>query len=198
MPAPSFDEYGTLPGNLVNPAKQVKQFSDYFVDPESQQFRWQEFKDSIDNRPDTDMVIEQYDNNTIVQQDVALEEVIEKVGDLLGKIAGAFFDKDAIIETLVNSFTGLKEKEDSGVAHYDEQGGGTAFTYRVLFKVPNEHIPTDFYALVSTVKLAAADIDSKESWFGLVKDSRQGFSAEVEAMKLACNENFQAGTQPSS
>ncbi|CCO34671.1 hypothetical protein BN14_08776 [Rhizoctonia solani AG-1 IB] len=144
------------------------------------------------------MIIESYDNNGIARQNVTLEVVFNKVGNLLGPTAGVAFDKDAMTEKLINSFTGLQEKEDLGVAHYDEQGGGTVFTYLVLFEVPNPHVPSDFYTLVSTVKLMAADISSKESWFGPEKNNRQDFSAEVEVMKLACNENFQADPWPSS
>ncbi|CCO34669.1 hypothetical protein BN14_08774 [Rhizoctonia solani AG-1 IB] len=191
-----FDEYGSLPGHLVNPAKQVMKFTGYFLDVQTQRFNWSAYKDSIDNRPDTDMVIEQYEDNSIAQQDVSLEVMVDKVGDVLRRVGGVEFDKHAMTEKITDSFTGLQEKEDSGFAHYDKQGGGTAFTYRVMFAVPNPHIPSDFYALVSTVKLMATDINSKEAWFGLDKNSRQNFSAEVDAMKLVCNEDFIAGPRP--
>ncbi|CUA67914.1 hypothetical protein RSOLAG22IIIB_07602 [Rhizoctonia solani] len=192
---PVFDEYGTLPGHLVNPAKQAMKFTGYFLDVETQRFNWPAYKDAIDSRPDTDMVIEQYENNTIAQQDNTVEIMVEKIGNFFSKIGGAAFDKEAMTERVTNAFTSLKEQEENGFAWYEKVGNNTSFTYRILFAVPNENIKEDFYCLVNTVKLTA-DILDKSTWFGLVKTSRHNFSAEVDTMKLACNENFQAGPKP--
>ncbi|CUA74235.1 hypothetical protein RSOLAG22IIIB_05464 [Rhizoctonia solani] len=192
---PVFDEYGTLPGQLIDPAKQVMKFTGYFLDVQSQRFNWSAYKDAIDARPDTNLVIEQYENNTIAQQDNTVEIMVDKIGDFLKRIAGAVFDRDAMVERVTNAFTSLKEQEENGFAWYEKKGNNTSFTYRILFAVPNEHIKEDFYALVSTIKLEA-DILDKSTWFGLVKTSRHNFSAEVDTMKLACNENFQAGPKP--
>ncbi|KAF8688573.1 hypothetical protein RHS03_09457, partial [Rhizoctonia solani] len=193
--APVFDQYGTLPGNLVDPAKQVLKFSGYFLNGDTQQLDWVGLKDAIDNRPDTDLVIEQYDNNQLAQQSTSLQNVAEKTADFLGKVGSASFDKYMFSEVLQTGFTSLEEKEDSGFAHYEEEGDKSAFTYRLVFVTPNPDIPSDFYALVVTHKLIA-DITEKSDWFGLGPDSTQNFSAEVNAMKLACTENFVAGPKP--
>ncbi|KAH7337794.1 delta-endotoxin CytB [Rhizoctonia solani] len=193
--APVFDQYGSLPGNLVPPSKQAMKFAGYFLDVGTQQFNWVAYKDAIDNRPDTDMIIEQYENNRIAQQENTVEDMCNKTGDFLAKVGGPVFDKDAMVERVTNAFTGLQQQEDSGCAWYQEEGDNTAVTYRIIITVPNKHLPSDFYSLVSTIKLRG-DLSSKSAWFGLDRSSRHNFSAEVDVMKLAVNENFVAGPKP--
>ncbi|EUC60562.1 hypothetical protein RSOL_352310 [Rhizoctonia solani AG-3 Rhs1AP] len=193
--APVFDQYGTLPGHLQNPAKQVMKYCGYFLNVETQSFNWQAFKDAIDMRPDVDMVIEQYDYNKIIQQENTVDVMVDKIADLLMKVASVIIDKVALAEIILNAFTSLEQKEDSGFAWYEKEGNNTAFTYRLLFAVVNEHVPDDFYTLVTTIKLVA-DIKDKQSWFGLVKTTRKNFSAECTTMRLACSKNFIAGPRP--
>ncbi|KAL5639556.1 hypothetical protein ACGC1H_006249 [Rhizoctonia solani] len=153
------------------------------------------FKDAIDNRPDVSMVIEQYDYNKIVQQENTTEIMVDKIADLLMKVASVLIDKVALAEIVLNAFTSLEQKEDSGFAWYDKEGSNTAFTYRLLFAVVNENVPDDFYCLVTTIKLVA-DFKDKQSWFGLVKTTRKNFSAELNTMRLACSKDFIAGPKP--
>ncbi|EUC60556.1 hypothetical protein RSOL_352250 [Rhizoctonia solani AG-3 Rhs1AP] len=194
---PVFDEYGTLPGNLQTPAKLVMKYTGWFLDVKTQVFNWAAYKDAIDNRPDVDLVIEQYDSNKIVQQDNTVDIMVNKIGDLIAKVAGGVFDKGAMTERVKNAFTSLETQENNGFASWSSESSGnnTAFTYRILFAVPNAHVPTDFYACVSTVKLVA-DIYEKKTWWGLQKTSRHNFSAQVDTMKLACSQNFQPGPRP--
>ncbi|KAF8752278.1 hypothetical protein RHS01_07742 [Rhizoctonia solani] len=172
-----FDEFGTLPGHLLNSGQQALKFFGYFLNGNTQQLNWARLKDAIDDRPDTDMVIEQYENNQLAQESTSLQTVAEKTAQFLGKVGSGLFDKDSLSDIIQAGFTRLEQKEDSGFAHYEKEGDKSAFTYRLVFAVPNPHIP-------------------KSDWFGLGPDSTQNFSAEVNAMKLACNENFVAGPKP--
>ncbi|KDN42554.1 hypothetical protein RSAG8_06697, partial [Rhizoctonia solani AG-8 WAC10335] len=195
--APVFDEYGALPGHLQNPAKQVMKFTGFFLIVESQQFNWAAYKAAIDNRPDVNLVIEAYESNKIVQQTNTVSTMVDKIADLLWKVASSGFDKDAMTERVSNAFTSLETQENSGFASWstESSGSNTAFTYRVLFAVPNKHVDTDFYALVTTIKLVA-DIYDKSTWWGLSKTSRHNFSAQVDTIRLACSKDFIAGPRP--
>ncbi|KDN40803.1 hypothetical protein RSAG8_07821, partial [Rhizoctonia solani AG-8 WAC10335] len=193
---PTFDQYGTLPSHLQNPAKQAMKFTGFFLVVESQYFDWTKFKGAIDDRPDVNMVIEQFDSNRIVQQENTVTVMVDKIAELLIKVASVLIDKAALAEIVLNAFTGLEQKEDSGFAWYEKEGSNTAFTYRLLFAVVNERVPDDFYTLVTTIRLVA-DIKDKQSWFGLVKTSRKNFSADLNTMRLAVSKDFIAGPRPS-
>ncbi|KAF8685071.1 hypothetical protein RHS04_00809 [Rhizoctonia solani] len=193
--APVFDEFSTLPGHLFNSGKQALKFFGYFLNGNTQQLDWVKLKDAVDSRPDTDMVIEQYENNQLAQESTSLRTVAEKTAQFLGKVGSGSFDKDWLSDIIQAGFTRLEQKEDSGFAHYEKEGDKSAFTYRLVFEAPNPDIPSDFYALVVTHKLIA-DITEKSDWFGLVPGSTRNFSAEVNVMKLACNQNFVAGPKP--
>ncbi|CAE6486971.1 unnamed protein product [Rhizoctonia solani] len=193
--APAFDQYGSLPGHLQNPAKQVMRFTGYFLDMESQEFRWTSYKEAIDNRPDVEMVIEQYDSNRVVSQEQTVEVMVNKIADCMMKIVSVVIDKEVLAGILLDAYTSLAQKEDSGCACYNKDGSDTAFTYRLLLVGVNQNIPDDFHAVVATIKMGA-DIQDKESWFGLDKSSSQNFSAEVNSMRLAVTKNFVAGPKP--
>ncbi|CUA67909.1 hypothetical protein RSOLAG22IIIB_07595 [Rhizoctonia solani] len=200
---PAFDQYGSLPGHLQNPAKQAMKFCGYFLDVETQHFDWVKFKDAIDMRPDVDMAIEQYDHNTIVQHEETTEIMVSKIADLMmkvasiviDKVASIVIDKVALAEIILNAFTSLAQKEDAGFAWYEKEGSNTAFTYRLLFAVVNPNVPDDFYTLVCTIKLVA-DFQDKQSWFGLAKSTRKNFSAELNTMRLVVTKDFVAGPRP--
>ncbi|QRW25718.1 thuringiensis toxin domain-containing protein [Rhizoctonia solani] len=169
-----FDEFGTLPGHLFNSGKQALKFFGYFLNGNTQQLDW---------------------NNQLAQESTSLQTVAEKTAQFLGKVGSGSFDKDSLSDIIQAGFTSLEQKEDSGFAHYEKEGDKSAFTYRLVFEAPNPDIPSDFYALVVTHKLIA-DITEKWDWFGLGPGSTRNFSAEVNVMKLACNQNFVAGPKP--
>ncbi|CUA67908.1 hypothetical protein RSOLAG22IIIB_07594 [Rhizoctonia solani] len=194
---PVFDEYGTLPGHLVNTAKEVMKFTGYFLIVQLQQFDWTKYKAAIDSRPDYSLIIEGYESQSIVQQNNTVSTMIDKIGTVLYIAAGseAGYDRDAMTERVKLAFTSLKIQESSGFAYWERIGSNSAFTYRIIFTIPNRYVHTDFYALVTTVKLTA-DIYEKSAWFGLSRESRQNFSARVDAMRLACSKDFVAGPRP--
>ncbi|CUA74229.1 hypothetical protein RSOLAG22IIIB_05457 [Rhizoctonia solani] len=192
---PAFDQYGSLPGHLQNPARQTMKFCGYFLDVENQYFDWGRFKRTIDDRPDVDMVIEEYYNNTIVQHEETVEIMVNKIADLLFRIVSVAIDKVALAEIILNAFTSLAEKEDAGFAWYEKEGSNSAFTYRLLFSVVNPQAPDDFYTCVNTIKLVA-DFQDRQSWFGLVKSTRKNFSAECNTIRLAVTKDFVAGPRP--
>ncbi|CCO33939.1 hypothetical protein RSOLAG1IB_11772 [Rhizoctonia solani AG-1 IB] len=191
--ADAFDKCGTLPGPLIGPGIQAVKFTGYFV-AGGKEFQWVKFRDAIDSRPGVDMVIVKHDQTTIAQQSSTVEDVVQKVA---GFLDGTFqaHDKSVLADKLIESFTGLYFKENLGVAYYEEKGDRTAFNCRILFTIPNVQSFTEFYGLVCTIQLSA-DIQDKNGWFRLTKTSRQNFSVEINAMKLACNTDFIAGPRP--
>ncbi|EUC60563.1 hypothetical protein RSOL_352320, partial [Rhizoctonia solani AG-3 Rhs1AP] len=194
--APVFDEYGTLPGHLVDPAKQVMKFTGYFLVVTTQYFDWDKYKTAIDNRPDYNLIIEAYESQNITQQNNTVSTMVDRIGDVLYRVAGSSgFDRDAMTERVKIAFTSLETQESSGFAYWERSGSNSAFTYRILFAVPNRYVDTDFYSLVTTVKLTA-DIYEKSTWFGLSRESRHNFSAQVNTMRLACSKDFVAGPRP--
>ncbi|CAE6353097.1 unnamed protein product [Rhizoctonia solani] len=193
---PTFDQYGALPGHLVNAAKQVVKFIGYFLDEESQKFDWSKFRGAINNRPDDNMAIEHFDHVEIVQNENALKVVVDQISTLLMKVAPANIDQKGLAEIVLNAFTGLKGKEQSGFANYEKERDNSGFTYRFLFALPDANMPNYFYALVTTVKLVS-DIQEKSAWFELGKDSRQNFSAKLDTIRLACCNDFIASPKPS-
>ena len=85
----------------------------------------------------------------------------------------------------------MKVKSESGFADYSKDASNTSFTYRIVFAIANKNIPSDFYSLVTTIKLTA-DIHEKSGWFGLTHSSSQNFAAEIDALALVVSEGFQA------
>ncbi|CAE6421363.1 unnamed protein product [Rhizoctonia solani] len=192
-----FDEYGSLPGHLVNPAKQVMKFSGYFLNVSTNQFDWVAYKNAIDNRPDYNLIIEAYESQSIAQTNDTVSTMVDRIGQVIYRAAGSEtgFDKDAMTERVKYAFTTLQIQEDSGFAYWERSGSNSAFTYRILFATPNKYVDTDFYSLVTTVKLTA-DIYEKSTWFGLSYTSRHNFSAQIDTIRLACSKDFVAGPRP--
>ncbi|KDN40802.1 hypothetical protein RSAG8_07820, partial [Rhizoctonia solani AG-8 WAC10335] len=197
---PVFDHYSGLTstsGLRASPANELMKFTGYFLDVQTQYFDWRKYQMVIANRPDENLLVDNFESADISRQHNIVSAMVDKIGVVLNRVAGsdAGFDREAMTERVKNAFTSLEIKEESGFASWEKSGSNTAFTYRIIFDVPSQNVKTDICSLVTTVKLMA-DIYEKSTWFGLSNTSRYEFSASVDAMRLACSKDFVAGPRP--
>ncbi|KAG8738690.1 hypothetical protein FRC11_001205, partial [Ceratobasidium sp. 423] len=187
----------TLLGHQISPAKELMKFTGYFLDVGTQYFDWPRYKAAIENRPSYDLLLEASGTTSITQQDNTISFIVDGIGELIYALGGSEtgFDQEAITERIKNAFTSLKIKEESGFAYWKRSGSNSAFTYRIIFDVPKNNDDTKFHSLVTTIALKA-DIYEKSTWFGLVNTSRHNFSAQIDAVRLACSKDFVAGPRP--
>lgn len=76
-----FDQYKTLPANLVPTSEQVMKFARRYLDTDSKQFHWSNFKTAIDNYPGDDLTFDKYQNTTINQSTATVTIMANKLVD---------------------------------------------------------------------------------------------------------------------
>ena len=168
-------------------------FAGRYLDQENKKFDWVSFKKAVDNIHSDNLTFDDYKNVTINQSESTVDLMVSKIVQFLSEAFGAIIDPKEFATTVLTTFTNLKVKSDAGFANFSKSsdGSNTSFTYRIVFAIANKMVPTDFYSLVTTIKLTA-DIHEKSGWFGLTHSSSKNFSAEIDAMELVVAKDFQA------
>ncbi|KAG9092243.1 hypothetical protein FRC06_000183 [Ceratobasidium sp. 370] len=184
-----FHQYGSLPPQLQTPAKRVMKFVQYFLGEEGS-FDWEAFKNAVGNLPGTQVVLEAYERNNIVQSKVAVTKMVDKITEALLQVSSFQETDRSALKTLVkNTFTNIQTSKESEFGHWSSEGNNRAFTYRIMFAVPNRLVEADFYALIGTIKLEA-NIREEFEWSKLKRSSKKHFSAQIDTARLACTKDF--------
>ena len=166
-------------------------FAGRYLNQENKSFDWKSFKAAIDDYDGVDLTFDKYKNQTINQSTSTVDTMVTKIAQFLIDALGAVIDQQELTATILATFTNLKVNSESGFADYSKDASNTSFTYRIVFAIANKNIPSDFYSLVTTIKLTA-DIHEKSGWFGLTHSSSQNFAAEIDALELVVSEGFKA------
>jgi hypothetical protein len=121
-----------------------------------------------------------------------VDKIVKFLVDAFSVVLSAS-DIVALTANITTTFTDLKVAKENGWADFSKSSSAnnSSWQYRVLFAFPNPDLPTDFYSLVTTIKLEA-DIKEESSWWGLVSSSSRNFSAEITAMELVVTKGFKA------
>ncbi|KAF8593353.1 delta-endotoxin CytB [Ceratobasidium sp. AG-I] len=189
----NFDQYETLPQNLIGTSKQVQKFAGRYLDPASMKFDWTNFKKAIDNYPGDDLTFDMYKNTTINQSTATVDLMVSKIVDFLKQALKVLIDATELRATIEATFLNLKQSSEKGWANFSKsnESHNSSFTYRVLFAFPNPKLPSDFYSLVTTVKLTA-DIKEESGWWGLTGSTSKNFAAVIDGLELVVTEGFKA------
>ncbi|KAK7056956.1 hypothetical protein VNI00_002674 [Paramarasmius palmivorus] len=189
-----FDQFSKLPPNLVRTAQEVNSFAAHFVklgDPKS--FEWQKFlTEGINEYNGDDLVMDKFQSNTINQQDVTVEIMVDKMVAFLKYVLSVVLSEQdiaALTKHIEATFTDLKTAKDNGWADFTKSSSSqsSSWEYRLQLAFPNPDLPDSFYILVTTVKLET-DI---QSWVPPVTSStRANFSATIDAVQLIVMEGF--------
>lgn len=65
----------------------------------------------------------------------------------------------------------------------------SSYTYRVVFQIQSPRLESDFYSLVSTVKIIA-DFEKEEDWWTLEATTEKDFGVDIIAMELVVTQGF--------
>jgi hypothetical protein len=120
--------------------------------------------------------------------------MVEKISNFLLESLGAELNASEIEGLKANietTFTNLKTASSNGWASFSSSSNSknSSWEYRVLFAFPNPDLPTDFYSLVTTIKLEA-NITEETSWWGLSSSTSKNFSAAVTSAQLVITKGF--------
>ena len=168
-------------------------FAGRYLDQENKKFDWGSFKKAIDDYDGSDLTFDKYQNTTINQSTATVDTMVNKVVQFLVDALGAVIDPKELAATILATFTNLKQQSDAGFADFSKTSDATntSFTYRIVFAVANKNIPSDFYSLVTTIKLTA-NIHEESGWWGLTHSTSKNFAAEIDALELVVTEGFRA------
>jgi len=188
-----FDDYDKLPANLVPTSKQVMKFSGRYLDTDTNKFDWTNFKKAIDNYSGEDLTFDLYKNTTINQSSATVKVMTDKIVAFLRDALRVLIDATELAATIEATFLNLKEASEKGWANFSSSSSSqnSSYTYRVQFSFPNPNLPSDFYSLVSTIKLEA-NIKEESGWWGLTSSTEKNFAAIIDGLRLVVTEGFKA------
>lgn len=86
---------------------------------------------------------------------------------------------------LLKSFLGCHDTPESPTA----DPVNSSYTYRILFQIKSTRIESDFYSLVSTVKIIA-DIEKEQDWWKLESTTEKNFGVKITAIELVVTQGF--------
>ncbi|CAE6502284.1 unnamed protein product [Rhizoctonia solani] len=97
-------------------------------------------------------------------------------------------DKELVISTLKEAFTGLESAKQNGWADFRQSG----WEYRVLILAESRSGTSEFPALVATVQLSSSGLQQEEDWYQLDDQSTEEITLDVIQMKLGVAPDFRA------
>jgi len=189
----NFDDYDKLPANLIGTSKQVMKLSGRYLDPDSKKFDWTNFKKAIDNYSGEDLTFDLFKNTTINQTTATVGIMVEKIVAFLRDALKVLIDATELKATIEATFLNLKQASEKGWADFSKSSSSqnSSYTYRVQFAWANPNIPTDFYCMVSTIKLEA-NIKEESGWWGLTSSTEKNFAAIIDGLRLVVTEGYKA------
>ncbi|KAG8717640.1 hypothetical protein FRC09_013970 [Ceratobasidium sp. 395] len=186
-----FDSYETLPEHLINTSKQVITFSNYYLNIQSPRYDWKGFQDAIAHQEPEKISFDKFDDITIHQDQSTVHTMVGKICRCLLEVFGVVMEEITLQALIEATFTNLKTASQGGFAFFntESRASNTSFTYRVVFAFPNPEVPSEFFALVNTIKLTA-NIDDEVGWWGLRSATSRDFAAQVSGVRLVVNHGF--------
>ena len=166
-------------------------FAGYFLDNGTNKFDWVAFKKAIDDSKYANLTFDKYKNETINQAEATVDTMVSKIVDFFNNALDAVVDPKELAATISTTFTSLKMKSESGFGYYTQDGENSSFTYHIIFSVASKHLPSEFFSLVTTIKLNA-NIHEESGWYNITNSTSKNFSAEINAMELTVTEGFEA------
>jgi hypothetical protein len=127
-----------------------------------------------------DLVSDRLVDNKINDPDAVVPTIVEKIVNFVIASTGVQIDAEEIATLKANmtkAFSDSKRTKDN------------TWEYRIFFAFPNPDLPTDFYSVVTTVKLVK-NVTEESSWLGLRKTVSESLSASVTTMQLIVTKDF--------
>ena len=173
----------------------MKFAGDYLaIEQKKSWFDWPSFKSAVGDYKGDDLTFDEFDKDTIAQNEYTVDVMVDKIVDFLAKALSVVLDPTAIVSLrakVENTFTSLKEKSSDGFLSFNKStdGHNSSWEYRIQFAFPNPDLPNFFYSLVTTI-LLEADVVEESGWWGLTSSTSKNFSATIDAMELVVMKGF--------
>ncbi|CAE7140074.1 unnamed protein product [Rhizoctonia solani] len=160
----------------------------------AKQLNWASLKDSVDNYPGIELVIEGFSAPSATTR--TFKDLPDYCATALREPLSVPISSSDLSSVLSASFSDLKYAKQAGWADFKQRESTARYgwEYRILTMVPNPSLSEDFVALLSTIHLDSPNIPNEPVWY----EANQLYSTDVSvksvSMKLAVNKEFQVPT----
>lgn len=164
-------------------------------------FDWKSFKYAVDRYDGDELVFDKYNNRNISPQESTIDNVAGTYADFLFQTFKPSIQREDLTESLLDTFTNLRWAKENGWASFVPPEAGTKtgepqsfWELRMIIMSPSLQLPTDFHAVLTTMKLGA-NIKDEADWYNLDHRTQKKFSYLVTAMNLVVTKGFSSNNQ---
>lgn len=191
-----FQSANLLPAHFKPASREVSKLSSQFVliENDKREFHWRLFSNTINQYQASELTQSKFKSAKIKRGDATVEVMSSRVIDFFTSVLSVRVDDEMeknIYGTIRETFSDLQGQRTKNFASFSNSsvGNNVSWEYRLLYAVAMSDCDDYFYAIVMTVRVEA-NVEDRESWWGLVHSSSKDFSATIDTMELEVAKNF--------
>ncbi|KAF8604056.1 hypothetical protein BDV93DRAFT_522865 [Ceratobasidium sp. AG-I] len=197
-----FDIFSVLPPTFSHTVTEITKYCAAHVKDTSgnygKSFDWKSFKYAIDRYDGEELVFDKYNNRNISPQESTLDSVTGTYADFLFQTFKPPIQREELTQSLLNTITDLRWAKENGWASFVPAEPGmktdepqSFWELRLFIMSPSPQLPSDFCAVLTTIKIGA-NLKDEADWYNLDRQTSKKFSYLATAMNLVVTKGFRA------